>query len=289
MIKSKKLRTGNGCKFSNFRIIGDGEVILGDDVTIGEGVIFNIKGGGHCTVGDRSIIGDHFVIEGRDIEIGKEFWSGRYCGIGGGSCMEKYSKLRIGDFGHLGDFSFINTARPVIIGDEVGLGQETKIYTHGAYESFLRGFPVEFGPVTLENCVWCPKAIIMPNVTIGHDTVVGAGAIVTKSLPSGCLAVGIPAKVIKENVFPKKFGEKETEVMLCDFVKKFKENAEYNKFQHEIQVVGDRVFVDGTLFHLGEMRIDGKVTETTEKFRNELRRYGVRFRYHEKGGAYVSW
>lgn len=289
MIKSRNFKTGMGCKLANFKIIGEGEIILGDNVTIEEGVIFNIKAGGHCKIGDRSIIGAYFEISGRDIEIGREFWSGRYCGIGGGSCMEKHSKLRIGDFGHLGDFSFINTARPVIIGDEVGLGQETKIYTHGAYESFLRGFPVEFGPVTLENNVWCPKAIIMPNVTIGHDTVVGAGAIVTKSLPAGCLAVGIPAKAIKENVFPKKFGEEEIKTMLQDFVKKFEENIEYNKYQCEIKIIGDKIFLDGTLFDFGDMKIDGRVTEMTEKFRNELRRYGVRFKYYSKGGVYVSW
>lgn len=288
-MSTERLKLGKGCKTSNFKIVGEGEIILGDYVTIGEGVVFNIRLGGSCRIGDRSIIGDHFEIAGRDIEIGREFWSGRYCGIGGGSCMERLSRLRIGDFGHIGDFSFINTARPVTIGHEVGLGQETKIYTHGAYQSFLRGFPVEFGPVTLENNVWCPKAIIMPNVTIGHDTVVGAGAVVTKSLPSGCLAAGIPARIIKENAYPKKFGKKEMQLMLSDFTRKFEEQIEFNRSEHEIRVIGDQIFVDKTLFDFESMRIDGEATETTEKFKNELRRYGVRFRYHNRDGVYVPW
>ena len=41
-------------------------------------------------------------------------------------------------------------------------------------------------------------AIIMPGVTIGKGVVIGAGAVVTKDIPDYCLAVGMPAKVIKE-------------------------------------------------------------------------------------------
>jgi maltose O-acetyltransferase len=40
--------------------------------------------------------------------------------------------------------------------------------------------------------------IVLPGVTIGARTVVGAGAVVTKDLPAGVLAVGNPAKVIRE-------------------------------------------------------------------------------------------
>lgn len=41
-------------------------------------------------------------------------------------------------------------------------------------------------------------SIIMPGVTIGKGAVIGAGAVVTKDIPDYCLAVGVPAKVIKE-------------------------------------------------------------------------------------------
>lgn len=42
------------------------------------------------------------------------------------------------------------------------------------------------------------KAIIMPGVTIGKRSVIGAGAVVTKSVPQYCVAVGNPAKIIKK-------------------------------------------------------------------------------------------
>jgi len=288
------VKIGKNCKIGN---LSNGEykledskaqIVLGDDIIIGKNVVINVSE--RLVIGDRSIIGDNFIIEGRDIEIGKEFWSGRYCGIGGGSCMEKHSKLRIGDFGHLGDFGFINTARPVKIGNEVGLGQETKIYTHGTYLNWFDGFPVEFGQVTIGNNVWCPKAIIMPNVTIEDNVVVGAGAVVNKSLPSGCLAVGIPVKVIKENVYPKKYSDLEFQELIRQFIEHFKKDIlENNGEELKVIQIKDRVFVNNTLFDLSDRRIDGGVNELTEKFKNELRRYGMRFKYYNKDGMYASW
>lgn len=42
-------------------------------------------------------------------------------------------------------------------------------------------------------------AIILPNVRIGKNVMIGAGAVVSKDLPDNCVAVGIPAKIIKQN------------------------------------------------------------------------------------------
>lgn len=282
------ITVGKGTKLTGVVIIGEGDVIIGENVKFGRDVIINIKE--RFELGDRSEIGDFFNISGRSIKIGTEFWSGRFCTIGGGSCFEKHSSLEIGDFGHLGDFGFINTARPVKIGHEVGLGQETKLYTHGAYLNWFDGFPVEFGPIFLENRVWCPKAIIMPNVRIGHDTVVGAGAVVTYSLPAGCLAVGIPAKVIKENVYPKQHSKDEIASLIKDFIEHFKMNVLENQNDfRKIKQIGNRVFIDGTLFDMGSMKIDGPANVLAEKFKNELRRFGIRFRYYNRDGAYFEW
>lgn len=278
------IRMGKGCRIGNVRVIGKGDIILGDNVIIGNDVVLNISE--RLSVDDRSAIGDYFEIEGRDIEIGKEFWSGRYCGIGGGSCFEKPSLLRIGHQCHVGDFGFINTARPVKIGHEVGLGQLTRVYTHGAYQNFLDGFPVEFGPVTLEDRVWCPNATIMPSVTIGHDTVVGAGAVVTKSLPAGCLAVGIPAKIVKEKCFPTQIPKQERIKMTKQFINHFIKDIKPTK---NIKQLGTDVLVGKTTFHLDEKVIEGEANELTEKFKNELRRYGLRFPYYSKDGRYVKW
>lgn len=53
-------------------------------------------------------------------------------------------------------------------------------------------------PVTIEDNVWIGGgAILLPGVTIGKNSVIGAGSVVTKSIPSDCVAVGNPCKVIK--------------------------------------------------------------------------------------------
>ena len=54
-------------------------------------------------------------------------------------------------------------------------------------------------PVTIGNNVWLGAgAIVLPGVTIGDNTVVGAGAVVTKNLPANVVAVGNPARVLRE-------------------------------------------------------------------------------------------
>ena len=52
-----------------------------------------------------------------------------------------------------------------------------------------------FGPIRVGNNVFLGHGVIvLPGVTIGDDVVIGAGPIVTKDIPSNCVAVGVPAK-----------------------------------------------------------------------------------------------
>jgi acetyltransferase-like isoleucine patch superfamily enzyme len=46
----------------------------------------------------------------------------------------------------------------------------------------------------------------LPGIKIGDSVIIGAGAIVTKDVPSGCIVTGNPAKIIKRNIKTKKFG-----------------------------------------------------------------------------------
>lgn len=56
--------------------------------------------------------------------------------------------------------------------------------------------PVEIGERTFVGV----GATILPGVTIGDDCIIGAASVVSKDIPSGCLAVGVPAKVIRSNL-----------------------------------------------------------------------------------------
>ena len=265
---------------------GEGEIIVGEDVRFGKNVTINVSE--RLEIGPRSVIGDHAIIEGRDIELGTEFWSDRYIQIGGGSCFEKLSSLKIGYWGHLGRGVFINTARSVDIGDEVGLGTDTKLYTHGAYLSFLDGFPVDYARINIGSRVWIPGATVLPGVTIGPDTVVGAGSVVTKSLPPGCLALGVPARVVKEKIYPKRLTDKRVQMMV--FLNNF--NKRIAKISAEYVDATDVILVthqEETFFRLRDKKITGPVSDVTERLRNELRRHGVRFKSYPKEGEYASW
>jgi maltose O-acetyltransferase len=51
-------------------------------------------------------------------------------------------------------------------------------------------------PITIGDNVWLGSGVVVcPGVTIGEDTVVGAGSVVTRDLPSGVVALGVPARV----------------------------------------------------------------------------------------------
>ncbi len=76
------------------------------------------------------------------------------------------------------------------------VGHDTKI---GDYSSFMPSVNIS-GEVIIENSVYVGTGVKIINlVTIGSSTIVGAGAVVSKSLPEKCTAVGIPAKPIKHH------------------------------------------------------------------------------------------
>ena len=97
----------------------------------------------------------------------------------------------------------IDLKTSIIIEDNVmmGAGVQIHVNNHRFDDSIIplidQGYyPDE--PVTLKNGCWIgANAIILPGVTIGRNAVVGAGSIVTKSVPDGVLVAGNPARFIK--------------------------------------------------------------------------------------------
>lgn len=55
-------------------------------------------------------------------------------------------------------------------------------------------------PIVGDNVYIGAGAVILGEVTIGNNVVIGANAVVTKDIPDNCIAVGVPAKIIKENI-----------------------------------------------------------------------------------------
>ncbi len=88
----------------------------------------------------------------------------------------------------------------VNIGDNVLIGPNTQIYTSTHPLNAIERLKFQFTkPITIGNDCWIGgNVVICPGVTIGSRSVIGAGSVVTKDIPSGVLAAGNPAKVIRK-------------------------------------------------------------------------------------------
>lgn len=114
------------------------------------------------------------------------------------------------DYGHqifLEDNVYLNfnctllDAAPIHIGANTFIGPNVSIYTEShpicPRERTKKGSDIAY-PVFIGSCVWIGGGtIICPNVTIGDNTTIGAGSVVTKNIPANVVAVGNPCKVIR--------------------------------------------------------------------------------------------
>lgn len=89
----------------------------------------------------------------------------------------------------------------IYVGDHTMIGPNVTIATAGhpilpelRERSLQYNAPIHIG----RNCWIGAGALILPGVSIGHDTVIGAGSVVTKDIPSGVVAVGNPCRVLRE-------------------------------------------------------------------------------------------
>jgi acetyltransferase-like isoleucine patch superfamily enzyme len=145
----------------------------------------------------------------RNIQIGHNFTTGRFCRLEAISDNENYEKLLIiGSNVQINDLVHISAAKKIIIGNNVLIASKVYIsdVSHGEYNGYNSSSPFEIPndrtlfskDVIIEDNVWIGDGVcILPGVTIGFGTIIGANSVVSKSIPSLSIAVGIPAKVIK--------------------------------------------------------------------------------------------
>jgi acetyltransferase-like isoleucine patch superfamily enzyme len=103
----------------------------------------------------------------------------------------------------IGDRAFINTGvgicatKAIKIGHHVKIGDKTKIIDSDFHPA-SPDKPIKQKPIVIGNNVWIgAQASILPGVTIGDHSVIGAGAVVAKDIPDRCVAVGNPARIVR--------------------------------------------------------------------------------------------
>ena len=92
-------------------------------------------------------------------------------------------------------------AAPVTFGDNVFIAPNCCFTTAGhPLDVELRNKGLEYArPITVGNNVWIGAGVtVLPGVTIGDNVTIGAGSLVNRDIPAGCVAVGVPCRVIRK-------------------------------------------------------------------------------------------
>jgi len=149
---------------------------FGDAVMIGRGIRF--KHIETFEIGDGVFIGDGAYIQGRfdgRFRIGRRVW------IGPGAYFD---------------------ARDIVLEDEAGWGAGAKALCseHTAWPPTVPviASDIDVRPIRIgQGAAVGVNAVLLPGVTVGRGTFVGAGAVVMRSVPSGVIVVGAPARVVR--------------------------------------------------------------------------------------------
>jgi len=109
--------------------------------------------------------------------------------------VQHKDNFKLGYKTDIGAFTYINALHGVIIEDFVQIGSHCSIYSISTIDN-------KEGQVNLKkNCKIGSHSVIMPGVTIGENSIVGAHSFVNCYIPDNVVAVGVPAKVIKKISF----------------------------------------------------------------------------------------
>ncbi|RYY54622.1 MAG: sugar O-acetyltransferase [Chitinophagaceae bacterium] len=150
---------------------------------------------------------DYNAIHPDQFDSGKEIIRGLFGATGAAFHIEPMLKVDYGYNISIGENFYANynlvvlDCAPVTIGDNVFIAPNVCISTAGHpvhYSPRIAGFEYAF-PISIGHNVWIgANVVINPGVTIGENTVIGSGAVVTRDIPPNVVAVGTPCRVIKE-------------------------------------------------------------------------------------------
>lgn len=157
------------------------DVVFGENVSVGRWVKIAVTDGGEVHIGDNTHIGAHSVI------------------------VAKRGRIVIGKNTFIGPQTFVVAQEEIIIGEDCLVAERISIRDQ-EHSTKLDSVPFRSQgsltrPIHIGRNVWIgANCIVTSGVTVGDSSVIGAGAVVTRDIPTGCLAVGIPAKVIRSLV-----------------------------------------------------------------------------------------
>ncbi len=106
--------------------------------------------------------------------------------------VQNKNNLKLGYKTDIGAFTYINAKNGVKIEDHVQIGSHCSIYSVSTIDN-------KEGPVTLKkNCKIGTHSVVMPNVTVGENSIIGAFSFVNENIPENVIAFGVPAKIMRK-------------------------------------------------------------------------------------------
>ena len=100
--------------------------------------------------------------------------------------------LKLGYKTDIGVFTYINAKNGVVIEDFVQIGSHCSLYSESTIDN-------KVGQIILKkSCKIGSHSLVMPGVTVGENTVIGAFSFVNKDVPDNVVAAGVPIKIIKK-------------------------------------------------------------------------------------------
>lgn len=106
--------------------------------------------------------------------------------------VQHKKSLKLGHKTDIGAFTYINAKNGVTIEDEVQIGSHCSIYSVSTIDN-------KEGTIVLKkNCRIGSHCVIMPGVTIGENSIIGACSYVNRNIPNNVTAFGVPAKIVKK-------------------------------------------------------------------------------------------
>lgn len=164
-----------------------------------------------ASIGSRSIFEKGLVIRGAEyISFGSDCYIGPCCRIEAWDSYRNRTfepRITFGNAVKINSHCHIGAIDDISIGDDVLVGSNVFItdHSHGQVTREEAQVPpndrdlYSKGPVRIGKRVWIGEnAVILPGVTIGEGSVIGASAVVTKDVPPFSVAAGNPAKVVRQ-------------------------------------------------------------------------------------------
>lgn len=160
----------------------------------------------NISLGKFVTIEDYVKIDGfsrKKMKIGNSTKVGKYSIISCTSHLSKYGEgFEIGSNSSIGEYSFVGAAGGVMVGDNVIMGQYVSFHSENHVFSDLtrpiREQGVTSEGIIIKNNVWVgAKSSFLDGSLVSENTIVAAGAVVTKKFPPNVVIGGVPAKIIK--------------------------------------------------------------------------------------------